>query len=512
MPTATPSPYDGTQWGIAEVVDLEAQLLADRVGGNGDLQERDSAIGVSIRDERGSARSMLRAWLASMRARADGALPGRAVEDAYRQTTWLVCLILFLFGAGSAAAVLRFTGEHPINVLVVLGVFVFAQLLTLLITVLFFAVASWAPGLFENLPLVVLVRSAVSWLWQRASRKLSSGQKHREMLGWVRGRRSLYSSLERHLVFVLLQRGAIAFNLGVLLAFLVAVTFSDLAFGWGTTLSIGAQQLHALCAALAAPWASWLPSATVDMALVEATQYSRLEGTYVQAARSVEATSPMMYGQWWRFVVACIVAYGLLPRVILSMLGRWSLGRQLAALPPETPEVQRLLQRIGSTSVRPRHRADPGTTAPLGAGYDRIGEPQREYSADDALCTRWREAVIERPTLESFLGARYGLGIDGEIGESGGHDYDADLVFLGRTETSSLPVFTIVEPWSHPDRSFRRFVAGVRERVDETRPINVVFTERGNPNDVAIWTGYLSEMADPYLALDRTSIRTPEAL
>jgi len=123
----------------------------------------------------------------------------------------------------------------------------------------------------------------------------------------------LYAEIERNLLFATVQQGAVAFNLGVLVSFLVAVTFSDLAFGWGTTLRIGADQLHRLCATLSFPWASWLDEATVSAELVRVTQYSRLESNYVQAAEGT-SRALSMYGQWWRFLVASIIAYGLLDR------------------------------------------------------------------------------------------------------------------------------------------------------------------------------------------------------
>lgn len=501
MASSSRVPPSQDRWGLAALVDLEAQLFADRARPELELAARDTPIGRALRVEHKSRNSLLAGWVSAMRDGADAPLPGRFVRMAWVQAKWVLAVVLFVVGMGAAAAVLQFTGDHPINVLVVLGVFVFAQLAALMLTVLFFAVAAWAPGLFESLPLVVLARAAVVSLWRRVVRRPEGGT--HEKIGWVRGRRSLYTKVERNLLFVLLQQGAVAFNLGVLSSFLIAVTFSDLAFGWGTTLSIGAEQLHQACAALSVPWASWLEGATVSPELVRATQYSRLEGDYVTAAEGASRTLSM-YGQWWRFLVVSIITYGLLPRLVLLVHSNGMLRRTLDRMPPKTPEVERLLMRLSAPLVHSSHEEDPGDTSRLGEGFDAVGRPPSRFEQSAAVCARWRDAVFDDAMLGAFLQQHYGLGVEGEVGSAGGHDYEADRAFLTRLESNDLPVFVVAEPWGAPDRSFQRFIAEVRARGGERRHLNVVLTEGGSADDAAVWRGYLSEMADPYLALERT--------
>jgi hypothetical protein len=497
-------PSSDANWGLAELIDLEAQLFADRSCSERELVARDAAIGSALRSEGRARNALLAGWVSAMRKGPDTPLPGSLVANAWGQARWVLSTVLFLIGMGAAAAVLRFTGDHPINVLVVLGVFVLAQLATLALTLLFFGVSAWAPGLFESLPLVVLARAAVRSLWRRFGAALRG--RSTEGLGWIWGRRSLYAEVERNLLFALLQLGAVAFNLGVVSSCLIAVAFSDLAFGWGSTLSIGAEQLHQLCTTLSAPWASWFDEATVSAELVRLTQYSRLEGSYLQAAGGT-GRALSMYGQWWRFLVASIVAYGLLPRAVLLVASKVTLKRRFAQLPPETPEVERLLMRLTAPVLHTVHGEDPGNTSPLGEGFDAVAEPPERFDQSTALCARWRDAVFEPAALAVFLRQRHGLEIEGELGSAGGHDYNADQLLLTRLESHQLPVFLVAEPWGYPDRSFQRFIAEVRAH-GARRLVNVVLTEGGSPEDASIWRGYLSEMADPYLALDRVRMST----
>ena len=60
-------------------------------------------------------------------------------------------------------------------------------------------------------------------------------------------------------LFAVFQRFAIFCNIGLLAATLTRVAFSDLAFGWQSTLKVGAQGMHSLVWVLSLPW-SWLPA------------------------------------------------------------------------------------------------------------------------------------------------------------------------------------------------------------------------------------------------------------
>ena len=160
--------------------------------------------------------------------------------------------------------------------------------------------------------------------------------------------------------------------------------------------------------------------------------------------------------------------------------------------------------RLTVPSVHASHEEDPGNTSRLGEGFDAVKRPPVRFYQSTALCTRWRDAVFDEAMLGAFLKQRHELGIEGEVGSAGGHDYEADRAFLARLESNDLPVFVVAEPWGAPDRSFQRFIADIRGRGGERRHVNVILTEGGSPDDAAIWGGYLSEMADPYLALERT--------
>jgi hypothetical protein len=493
------------------LVDLEVQIFDDQNRPEPELRERDAEIGNALRAASASRAELLAGWVHALRGQGDARLPGRDIEHAYRRINAVLAVLFLLVGFSSAWGVLQFSGGHPINVFVILGIFVLAQLLAVGLALLSVTLSVLSSGFFENRPLVVLVRASVLWLWRKARAKLPQQVPAQATLAWLRGRRSLYRSIERRLLFVSLQYAGLAFNVGVLSAFAAAVTFTDLAFGWSTTLRIGAEELHRACEMMAAPWASWFEQATASMSLIQATQYSHLEGAYLNAVTGARGADPTLYGQWWPFLVASIVAYGLLPRSVLMACGTWSLRKALKHLPPDTPEIQHLVFRLTSPAVRRRHSDDPGNVAELGEGYDPVRQLPRNLQRDRALCTRWREAEFPFAKLEVLLQDRYGLRVEGDLGCAGGHDYEDDQAFLRRVAgASDLPVFVIAEPWADPDRAFRRFLSQLRQQAGKERWVNVVLTQGDHAEGRSIWAGYLAELTDPYLALDRSTLMTTE--
>ncbi len=104
--------------------------------------------------------------------------------------------------------------------------------------------------------------------------------------------------------------------LGMLMGYLVLLLFSDLAFGWSSTILEDRNTISRAVHWLALPWWSLWPAAVPTESLVAATQYQRVvpgEG------------DPAMAGQWWRFLMASLLLYNLLPRAVLAGIfyGRW---------------------------------------------------------------------------------------------------------------------------------------------------------------------------------------------
>lgn len=160
--------------------------------------------------------------------------------------------------------------------------------------------------------------------------------------------------------------------LGILLAFLTLLLFSDLAFGWSSTLLSDTQQIARLLQGISLPWQAFWPQAVPDALLIEQTRYTRIEpGT----SRFAEAS------RWWPFLLASLLIYNLLPRLLLALFCqlRWRQAQRAAlqiqsrsTAQPTSHIRQPLLQgQAADWAKAPRiawQLADTGASLQLGQG------------------------------------------------------------------------------------------------------------------------------------------------
>ncbi|MDH3726377.1 MAG: DUF2868 domain-containing protein [Myxococcales bacterium] len=478
------------RFGLAELIDFEVQLAADHDRPNDELVARDRAIALRWPDEPKTSSDLVARWVASLRRSSTTPTVGERIARVHIMANWVVFFVFALIGAAVAVAVLQFTGDHPINVLVVLGVFVLLQLINLFGTIVAFLWSRFSPGFLARFPLGALIRRLIV-------RMVGA-----EEAGRFLARRALYPRVERWVLFRTMQVGAVAFNVGALATFIAAVSFTDLAFAWSTTLQVGAESIQRFCEVLAAPWRPWLPDAVPTLDLVHATQYFRLDSAYVNAPAGARVQNPAVAGGWWPFLLMCLLVYGLLPRLVLVGWGSVGMRRAFKNLPFDTPDEAEVIVRLTTPWVRHVHKKDPGNMAPLGEGHRPLGQPERFSKDELAVAVRWRDAEISDDAFSIRLRERFGAVIEGPIASAGGHDHAEDQALLERLKGGEQPVVVVAEPWNAPDRAFKRFVRSLRENGHPRRKIYVSLTAGGDDEQRDVWAGYLAELSDPYIALD----------
>ncbi len=282
---------------------LRLRLEQDRSHDWQALQERDRAwyLGQSTRGRW----ALVPGWLGKFAAINIGPLGG-------------VLLVLNLLGliAGFSlvAGLLEFQTFGRINLLWFLALAVFAPLVFWLFGVLIAA----GSGSFPLLSLV----------------------EHR-MPQWMNN--PTLGTLLRQTAVVLSQQVSLLFALGMLLALLLYLLVTDLAFGWSSTLDVSPQSLHALLAALAWPWQQLWPEAVPSLSLVEQTRYFR------SAPGAV--STPAALGQWWRFLLMCLLVYVVLPRMLSYAWHRLKLSGMQARLFDNDALIAGWWQRLSNESV-----------------------------------------------------------------------------------------------------------------------------------------------------------------
>jgi hypothetical protein len=493
---------------LANLIDLEAQLSRDRDGDAGALAARDRALlagAAAAPDRRGA---LLARWLDALRARDASALfPGRAVAGAVGATRAALAILGLAVGWGAGTAATRYGGGHPVNVWDFLLVFVGVQVLLLAVLLASFVLPLAAAGA----PVAGLVRGAVGAIYPRIAARLAGGgvaarDEWRVLWHRLRSRRSLYRAVEPWLLLSLTQAFGVAFNVGALLAVLRLVVFTDVAFGWSTTLvELDAARFHALARAVALPWRALWPDAVPSEALVEATRYSRLDAAYAGAGAGRSA-HPELVGGWWRFVVAALLAYGLVPRALLLAAARLRVARLLATLPHDDAEVSRVLARLAAPHVETRAPLPEAAGAPSPGG----GPGAAGAAAPGTPCALvlWRdlpggaalEAAVSRALGRPVLRARSAGGLDHE---------ELDAASWAAFGAGADPVVIAAEAFEPPDRAARRFLAALRGALGPRRLVVVLLlgaaTGELRPpreGDVRVWRDGLAPLEDPWLAVE----------
>lgn len=205
----------------------------------------------------------------------------------------------------------------------------------------FMALAVFAPLVFWLLGLIVAAGSGSFPLWSMVEHRMPQWMKNPTL-----------TTLLRQTAVVLSQQVSLLFAIGMLLAMLLYLLVTDLAFGWSSTLDISPRSLHAMVAMLSWPWQQLWPEAIPTLLLVEQTQYFRsAPGT---------VTAPAALGQWWRFLLMCLLIYVLLPRVVSYAWQRLKLSRMQARLFDNDALIAGWWQRMVSEALsQDTQRVDP---------------------------------------------------------------------------------------------------------------------------------------------------------
>ena len=273
-------------------------------------------------------------------------LPGALWREATRLTTVLVFLLSLLSGIALATSFLRYDGTTPVNVSGFFAFFVLVQLLLLFFHIAFFSYRllrriSLPTSLLYALTARTLARLFTS-LVKRSQKHLSAGKRLelQAVSGSLRQLRYNYGNLLLWPAFILLQIAGSGFNLGVLLTLLAKVSFSDIAFGWQSTLPLTDAFLAELVRWIALPWAWLMPQewAYPSLDQIIGSKIILIEGNWRLSHEGLTS--------WWPFLVCGLLTYGLLPRLFLAGWGHLQLQAELSRLPFDNAACQQLRRRM----------------------------------------------------------------------------------------------------------------------------------------------------------------------
>lgn len=476
-----------------DAIDVPLWLEADSTTPFSARLERDRRIARQIAATDPPLR--IRTWWEQIPHR--GSATGARLQHLRR----MVSIVMGALGAGCGVAValaaFHYTGTVPVNVVTLVAVLVVAPLLLVFPALLLSA--GRVPGLRTlSAVLGAMNPGVLAAAVYRRFAQLPSGTA--ELFTWQAGRTSAASRYARWQIVVWSQTAAVTFNLATIATGICLISFTDLAFGWSTTLAVEPAAIHRLVTALALPWRSWLPGAVPDLDLIEQSQFFRLAGTALPGTQASRVLA-----QWWSFVVLAIICYGLIPRVVLLALGQWRLRAATRDLLIEHPQVTALRDRMDSPMIETAAH-DP-EHAQLFSGTPTV--THAPLVAGEARAVIWGNS-IDRDTAVAYALEHLGLAVAG-IAEAGGdRPLAADSAALEQTCANGTPaVVVFTRAWEPPLLELLDYLAALRERLGSAASIVVApVPEAGGgvtEGERATWTRAIARLGDPHMYVETGS-------
>ncbi len=468
-----------------DAIDIPLWLEADRATPYAERVRRDrrSAHGRS----ESPALELLRQWWDDNGPAEAG--PGATFERVRRLIAAAMVCIGTLAGSALAAAVLHYDGTHPVNAVTAFSLLVGLQCVTIVITLVLVLPA--IPGLRSTQAMLGQINPAtiVAAIFKRvAGARLP--QQVQMLLDWHGGRAaaSLFSKWQ---LLKWSQASAVAFNAGAIATAMLLVTFTDLAFGWSTTLNVSAEDMQRWIAMIAAPWSPFLPAAVPSAELIQGSRFFRLEGS------AATLGAPEAYTGWWPFLLVATIVYGLLPRLVLLTVTHTRLNAAIRALLLEDARVAALLDRMAAPalSTAATERETPRALRSTGqTSHPRV-------DGRDAAAIIWSDA-IESETAKTRARDVLGFEIAHEpVAAGGGATLAEDMASFDRL-CAVRPgiVIVFVRAYEPPLLELTDTLATLRSRLGNATFIVHPVPEPGTElveSDAETWARTINSLGDP---------------
>ncbi len=516
-------------WSIADILDIEYFLARDQGKGDDEIVRRDRDIYLhNLADAHPCSRLtdsvFLKTWLnsrrkAALRSGKPAILPGGLWQELYRLFSIGSMVFGLMIGSGLAWGFLAYSGRQPINVAIFLGLFVGVQIGLLTLMAIAFFHRFLAGRAASGFPILARLLSS---LFLKLARKLhgsalsrlsaSNRQAIQAALRIVQAKNHYYSRLMFWPFFCLIQLFGIGYNIGVLAVLLFKVTVTDMAFGWQSSLDLSPAAVHHIVALIASPW-SWLIGEGIGYPTVQQIEGSRLilkDGIYHLS------TSNLL--SWWPFLALSLLAYGLVPRLMLYGLGRIRIKFILDGMNFTSGRFRSIVRRMLTPAIDTQ--AVPGqgdTVRPLmstpmessgkGPAEGNVSPPESREQALLLVPGELKEDFsleVFKRFASTILAGRV---LHVEFFNDDGQALQA-VDSYKRISGGLMDVFLIQEGWQPPIRENLAFLTTLRERLGREDEISILLVGRPSRanmftpaarQDTNIWRTRLAALADPEL-------------
>lgn len=456
---------------LHDYLDLQWLVEQDRLAEPGASRERDRLIGLEAQRRGLPAAEFVMYWLGRRRAETGHGLPSVFLGAARTMLGWVLLLAGLAAGVSLSRALLLYSGAAPVNVSVFLLAAVASQAgLCLLAAVIMLLRCR---GGQARLPWALVLDLA--WKFPSVRRSGSAG--------FVRSLLTEGGPLAGMLAWDclrLVHLGGLGLALGSLGATLVGVAVTDLAFGWQSTLRIGAQGMQTMVEILSLPW-SWLPH---NLGLVPTLE--QIEGSRIVLKDGMATLATSSLTSWWPFLVMSLLTYAAAPRIVLLTLAHLRLRFLVTSF--VHPESARIQSRMAAPLIAVPHAAEPeAEPLPLNMSPDSAQRrcPDAPAQAQETGCV-----LIIPPELQGRVAAQElaclaqracGYPLTGQHCAGLDEDQIRTVLDLDQSLVWSNGVaryVVLVEAWQPPIRENLNALALLAARGGDRRDVTLLLTGR----------------------------------
>lgn len=477
---------------FADAIEIPARLERDRATPYDERVHRDRRIAAEIGSQEPLAQ--VREWgrRAPTIAIAEGDSEiARRLVRVRRLISISMILLGALAGVAVSSTVFRYDGSWPVNIVTVAATLVWLQLILIAFTLLMMA---------PRVPVLSLLQELLgglnpgAWIAALYRRMRGLEDSRADLLVWQQARGPAAARFARWQMLAWSQLAAVAFNVTALATAAGLIAFTDLAFGWSTTLQVSSSEAARITDALSTPWQELWPAAVPSLELIETSRFFRLTSAPPSNVPAAQLTG------WWPFALAAILTYGLVPRCLLLIFSALRLHAATRRLLLDDPRVRALLDRMRTTEIQLGATESERSIAPQ---TTRSSEPAP--TSEDAIAIVWSGA-IDRDLVSVWSAEHLKRRVTATL-EAGTGALEADRAVIQTAATStSNVVLAFVRAWEAPLLDLKDFLAALRERIGAARSIIIVPVaenrHRASEAQRAVWSRWTARTGDPALYVE----------
>lgn len=443
-----------------DLVRIADQIERDRALDWQELQSRDYAIGQ--RCQHRSVSKRLLCWLDATGVDKQITMAGPGLSEA--SLGLLVRGVMFVLGFATMAGFLLSHTQGFINVLWFFVFFVLLQFVLCLVSAF---------------TLLAVVTGGSSATFALNPAKLAYARTLPDKRYW-REFRSIFQ-----LVFMRYGQGmGISFVCGSLAAFLLVLAVNDFSFIWSSTFKLSNAAVLQFADITAMPWARFFPAGTVDADIIANSRYHPTAG-------KLSPQQILSVHSWWPFLLASMLFYTLLPRLLLWLLSRYLYRAGLHKAFRTYPGVDLVLQRMAQPAVHTQAMRED-TRANVGASPTAI-------PGGDVLLVSWGGAITQEE-LDDYAEL---AGLQYQQVVLAGLSLDDDRKALERAAGEGISlVILAVKSWEPPMSELADFIVELQARGPCALFLKPLKGGAVDQNAMVNWQRFSSQLATGEVAVN----------